>query len=215
MKQLFVFLLTLLFLTACNVSVAPTYHAELKRHRSIAIMPFVVDLYAIGNNKLISSHYLENKEKSLSRVFQQQAYNYFVQRKIRNGQVNVVIQNVQETNKKLAELGITYKQIRLFNEKELARYLGVDSFIYGSIEMRNNPVSSQPVRLVTFSSLSLNQDMLADIDLKLASSVSGSIIWQYKEFNKGYSAEENRNDTLLFNCLLTYPLGKIQYKGLN
>jgi hypothetical protein len=201
MKQLFVFLLTLLFLTTCNVSVAPTYHAEVRRHRAIAIMPFVVNLYAIGNNKLASSNYLEN--------------NYFVQRKIRNGQVNVVIQNVQETNKKLAELGITYKQIRLFNEKELARYLGVDSFIYGSIEMRNNPVSSQPVRLVTFSSLSLNQDMLADIDLKLASSVSGSIIWQYKEFNKGYSAEENRNDTLLFNCLLTYPLGKIQYKGLN
>lgn len=215
MKQLIFLFFTLLFLTTCNVSVAPTYHTEIKRHRSIAIMPFVVNIYAIGDKKLVSSHYLENKEKSLSNFFQQQTYEYFFHRKIRNGQVNVVVQNIHETNRKLAELGITYKQISLFNEKTLAHFLGVDSFIYGSIEIKNNPTASHSVQLVTFSSFSINQDMLADIDLKLASSVSGSIIWQYKELNKGYSIEENRNDTLLFKCLLTYPLGKIQYKGLN
>lgn len=215
MKRLLLSFLCIVSLTTCNVSVTPEYRVEVKRHRSVAIIPFVVNIYKVNDTKLVSSHQFEAKERALSTFFQQQAYEYFSTRKSRNSQIQVAVQQVRETNKKLEELGISHKQISLFNEKELARYLGVDSFIYGSIDLRNNPATSQAVQLVSFSTFSGNQEMLAEIDLRLASSVSSSVIWQYKEFSKGYSLQETRNDTLLFNCLLTYPLSKMQYKSLN
>mgnify|MGYP000170985793 CR=1 FL=1 len=212
-QALLSFICVFLFI-ACNVSVTPDYRTEVRRHRSVAIMPFVVNIYKITDSKLTSSQQLEAKELALSKLFQQQAYDFFTNRKTRNSQVHVAVQHVSETNKKLAELGITYKQISLFSEKELAHFLGVDSFIYGNIDLRNNPSASQAVHLVSISSFSANQEMLAEIDVKLASAISESIIWQYKEFSKGYSFQETRNDTLLFNCLLTYPLSRIQYKGI-
>lgn len=214
MKPLSCIILTFCLLTACSISMTPEYHTEVRRHRSVAILPFEVNLYEIEDLKNKSPKMLEIRESELGFFFQYQAFKYFNSRKPKNKQVRVAVQEVEETNRKLSELGISNRQIRLLGEKELARFLGVDAFIYGSVDIRKDNEVRNNAQMASYSPFASAMDMQAIIDIKIANSKTSSIIWQYREPNKGYSKCETPNDTILFNNLFAYPLSKLSYKGL-
>lgn len=203
----------LVFLFSCSISMTPEYYNEIKRHRSLAILPFEVGLYQIEELKYLSPGQLKEREKELGCFFQCQAYGYFSRRQPKNRQVYVVVQDVAETNRKLGELGLSSRQARLLGERELARFLGVDAFIYGSIDIRPDFDAANNAYVAGYASYGSVADMMAVIDIRIADSNTSSVIWQYREPNKGYSRREASNDTLLFNNLFMYPLSRLSYKA--
>ncbi len=203
----------LIILLSCSISMTPEYYNEIKRHRSLAILPFDVGLYQIDELRYLTPQQLKERETALGYFFQKQAYCYFDQRRARSKQIYVAVQDVAETNRKLKELGISVKQARLLGQRELAKFLGVDAFIFGSIDIRRDFDAASNAYAAAYSPYGAVTDMLAVIDIRIADSKTSSVIWQYREPNKGYSAIEITNDTLLFNNLFLYPLSRLSYKA--
>lgn len=205
-------MLLMIFLS-CSISMTPEYYNEIKRHRSIAILPFDVGLYQIEELKYLTPQQLKERETMLGYFFQQQVYYYFNQRRTKSKHIYVAVQEVSETNRKLKELGISVRQARLLGQKELAKFLGVDAFIFGSIDIRRDFDVASNAYAASYSPYGPATDMLAVVDIRIADSKTSSVIWQYREPNKGYSAIETANDTLLFNNLFSYPLSRLSYKA--
>lgn len=156
-------------------------------HKSIAILPFkvVVDKKHLPKN--VTLEMVEASEREEAMEFQRQLYARFLQR-AQAGEYTVDFQDVDQTNTLLARAGISLDSLSLHTRDEIAKALGVDAVVSGSIHQ------SQP----TSTGMAFAQSLLIgfsgstnrlDINMTVHNGADGALLWSYDHTDKGDLAD--------------------------
>lgn len=153
-----------------DIFLSPKFNELTKEHKVLAIIPFksVLDL---NTTQKADSEEIEGK------AVQTGLENYFNQRKKRK-KFTVEFQEIKTTNQILEEQKINYDDIGLYSSKDLARILGVDGIISGSIQL--NVLLSQGIE----KDSGLGDFLFFDSDfgriaVKISDGITGKLLWKY------------------------------------
>lgn len=153
-----------------DIFLSPKFNELSKKHKVLAIVPFksILDL---------SSNREENSEEIEGKAVQTGLENYFNQRKKRK-KFTVEFQEIKITNSILKEQKINYDDIGLYSSKDLAKILGVDGIISGSIHL--NVLLSQGIE----EDVSIGDFLFFDSDfgriaVKISDGITGKLLWKY------------------------------------
>lgn len=153
-----------------DIFLSPKFNELTKKHKVLAIMPFksVLDLHT---TQKADSEEIEGK------AVQTGLENYFNQRKKRK-KFTVEFQEIKTTNQILEEQKINYEDIGLYSSRDLARILGVDGIISGSIQL--NVLLSQGIE----KDSGLGDFLFFDSDfgriaVKISDGMTGKLLWKY------------------------------------
>lgn len=153
-----------------DIFLSPKFNELTKEHKILAIIPFksVLDL---NTTQKADSEEIEGK------AVQTGLENYFNQRKKRK-KFTVEFQEIKTTNQILKDQKINYDDIGLYSSKDLARILGVDGIISGSIQL--NVLLSQGIE----KDSGLGNFLFFDSDfgriaVKISDGMTGKLLWKY------------------------------------
>ncbi len=153
-----------------DIFLSPKFNELTKEHKVLAIIPFksVLDL---NTTQKADSEEIEGK------AVQTGLENYFNQRKKRK-KFTVEFQEIKTTNQILKDQKINYDDIGLYSSKDLARILGVDGIISGSIQL--NVLLSQGIE----KDSGLGDFLFFDSDfgriaVKISDGMTGKLLWKY------------------------------------
>ena len=153
-----------------DIFLSPKFNELTKKHKVLAIIPFksVLDLNTKQN---------ANSEEIEGKAVQTGLENYFNQRKKRK-KFTVEFQEIKTTNQILEEQKINYDDIGLYSSKDLAKILGVDGIISGSIQL--NVLLSQGIE----KDSGLGDFLFFDSDfgriaVKISDGITGKLLWKY------------------------------------
>lgn len=153
-----------------DIFLSPKFNELTKEHKVLAIIPFksVLDL---NTTQKADSEEIEGK------AVQTGLENYFNQRKKRK-KFTVEFQEIKTTNQILKDQKINYDDIGLYSSKDLARILGVDGIISGSIQL--NVLLSQGIE----KDSGLGNFLFFDSDfgriaVKISDGMTGKLLWKY------------------------------------
>ena len=153
-----------------DIFLSPKFNELTKKHKVLAIIPFksVLDL---NTKQDADSEEIEGK------AVQTGLENYFKQRKKRK-KFTVEFQEIKTTNQILEEQKINYDDIGLYSSKDLAKILGVDGIISGSIQL--NVLLSQGIE----KDSGLGDFLFFDSDfgriaVKISDGITGKLLWKY------------------------------------
>lgn len=114
------------FLTSDYPALAPS-------HKTIAVLPYQVTLMGRVNQKL-SSEERDELIKLDSDLYQQDLYGEILRRSgLDDGDVDISIQDLLQTNKILADQGITAANIGEHSGQEMGQLLGVDAVVFSRV----------------------------------------------------------------------------------
>ena len=147
-----------------------------EQHKVLAIVPFITQLDLEQNITKTELKKLAQKE---GYAVQDALETYFSRRKKRK-KFNVDFQNVEETNALLSQKGIDYSTIDVYTGKELAKILGVDGIISGSLDL--NVLLSKGVS-TDFSLLDYfrGKTNYGRIGIKISDGTTGKLLWKYEK----------------------------------
>ena len=153
-----------------DIFLSPKFNELTKKHKVLAIIPFksVLDLNTKQN---------ADSEEIEGKAVQTGLENYFKQRKKRK-KFTVEFQEIKTTNQILEEQKINYDDIGLYSSKDLAKILGVDGIISGSIQL--NVLLSQGIE----KDSGLGDFLFFDSDfgriaVKISDGITGKLLWKY------------------------------------
>lgn len=153
-----------------DIFLSPKFNELTKEHKVLAIIPFksVLDL---NTTQKADSEEIEGK------AVQTGLENYFNQRKKRK-KFTVEFQEIKTTNQILKDQKINYDDIGLYSSKDLARILGVDGIISGSIQL--NVLLSQGIE----KDSGIGDFLFFDSDfgriaVKISDGMTGKLLWKY------------------------------------
>lgn len=153
-----------------DIFLSPKFNELTKEHKVLAIIPFksVLDL---NTTQKADSEEIEGK------AVQTGLENYFNQRKKRK-KFTVEFQEIKTTNQILKNQKINYDDIGLYSSKDLARILGVDGIISGSIQL--NVLLSQGIE----KDSGIGDFLFFDSDfgriaVKISDGMTGKLLWKY------------------------------------
>jgi hypothetical protein len=153
-----------------DIFLSPKFNELTKKHKVLAIIPFksVLDLNTKQN---------ADSEEIEGKAVQTGLENYFNQRKKRK-KFTVEFQEIKTTNQILEEQKINYDDIGLYSSKDLAKILGVDGIISGSIQL--NVLLSQGIE----KDSGLGDFLFFDSDfgriaVKISDGITGKLLWKY------------------------------------
>jgi len=175
------FLLTLVWGNAQkNIFESDKFNELSEQHRVLAIVPFLTHLKLDDNP---SKEELVRMEKEEGYAVQNALETYFSRRNKRK-KFSVAFQDVETTNRLLAQSNITYKNMDVFTVEQLSKILKVDGIISGNLDL--NILLSKGVStnfsLVDFF---LGNSTYGRIGIKISDGKSGKLLWKYeKEITK-------------------------------
>ncbi len=161
----------------------PQFAELTKDHKTIAILPFKV---TIDKNKLPKNVTLEMvaaSEKEESVEFQKQLYARFLQR-AQEDQYRVGFQDVDQTNALLARSGISLDSLSLRTKDEIAKALGVDALVSGTVHQAQ-PTSTGLAVAQTFLLGFSGHTQRVDINMTVHNGADGTLLWSYDHTDKG------------------------------
>jgi len=121
--------------------VNPEFNQKTKNHQVIAILPFQVSLKLRPKQmRDITPSQLKEMEYSEGKDVQASMFSWFLARS-KKGRLKVQIQDPMTTNALLKKKGISVKNITDYSPTDLAKFLGVDAVIMGTLTT-NKPMST-------------------------------------------------------------------------
>lgn len=161
----------------------PQFAELTKDHKTVAVLPFTVNIDKKNLGKNTTIEMVEKSEQEESMEFQRQLYARFLQRS-QEGEYTVGFQDVDQTNALLAKAGIPTDSLSVHTRDEIARALGVDALISGSIHQARPTSTGAAVAqtlLIGFS----GSTQRVDINLTVHNGADGSLLWSYDHTDKG------------------------------
>lgn len=130
MKKLLLFFALIGFLSSCSPKryITQDYHKYARSHKKIAVLPY--ESYYTGRiPKDLTKEDVRALQVEESELFQRSLYFQLLEesRDLRDGDIYVSIQNVDETNGILEEKGISIEDSWKKSPSEMAEILGVDA----------------------------------------------------------------------------------------
>lgn len=175
-----------LFMAGCaNVYYSPDAYEVARNHKTVAILPAVVSIKA---NRRVSAEAMIEQQRTESLNFQQEIYNWFLNRKMR-AQMSQEIQDIATTNAKLAQ--VNYPTVPKTTE-ELCQILGVDGVV-GSNFTLSKPMSdgaAVAMYLLFNANGSTNE---VTVTMSINDCMNHKLIWNYKDVYSGGLGSSTQN----------------------
>jgi len=168
--------------------------AAVATHRTVAILPFAVELERLGDMKLgirtgkwsDSAVDRRVRAKSQQTGYQLQAA---LQVALLHQQVSsaptVAFQNPAETNQRLARAGIPYDSLATCSLAQVRAALGVDALLVGHTSLSLLPASLSLAVLVFSNHANPLAKNMVSTHLELYDSQSGQLVWQFDHELRG------------------------------
>jgi hypothetical protein len=172
--------LFLLLLVGCN---NPTIYTKndfskvTNSHKTVAILPFSVSIDSKNQSKEFTLEMARKSEKDESYLFQQQIYSQFLKQQSK-GKYTVEFQDVEYTNARLSQAGITYDNMNASTKQDISKKLGVDAVISGTIK-RSKPMSSGSAIAIGVLFGAWGNTNRVDISMGLHNGNDSSLLWKY------------------------------------
>jgi hypothetical protein len=170
----------ILFLVGCA---GPTIYTKndfvdvTKQHKKVAILPFIVTIDSKNQSKEFTLEMARKAERDEAYMFQQQIYSQFLKQQSK-GKYTVEFQDAELTNTLLSQNGINYENIALYTKSDIAKKLGVDSIISGTIK-RSKPMSSGSAIAIGILFGAWGNTNRVDITINLHDGKASDLLWKY------------------------------------
>lgn len=177
--RIFSFLAIFVFVGCASPTIytKPEFSDVTKSHRKVAILPFTVNIDSKNQSKDFTVEMARKAEKDEGYLFQQQIYAQFLKQQSK-GRYTVDFQDVEYTNFLLRKGGITYENIMNYTKSDLARKLGVDAVISGTIK-RTKPMSGTGAAVLGILVGYWGSTNKVDVSLNLYGEKSNDLLWKY------------------------------------
>lgn len=155
----------------------PEFSNVTKSHKKVAIMPFTVTIDSKNQSKEFTVEMAKKAEKDEGYLFQQQIYAQFLKQHSK-GRYTVDFQDVEFTNSLLNKSGISYDNFMSYTKSDLARILGVDAVISGTIK-RSKPMSGTGAAVLGILVGYWGATNEVNVSLNLYDGNSSDLLWKY------------------------------------
>ena len=163
--------------------VNPQFAELTKTHKTLAILPFKVAIDKTKLPKGVTLEMIAASEKEEGTEFQKQLYARFLQR-AQEDEYTVGFQDVDQTNALLARAGISPDSLALHTKDEIAKALGVDGLISGTVH-QTQPTSTTMAVAQSFLLGFSGHTQRVDINLTVHNGADGALLWSYDHTDKG------------------------------
>lgn len=179
-------------------------------HQTVAILPFRVTIDPNRLPKNMTAEMIASEQKSEGLDFQRQLYARFLARQEVSG-YSIAFQDVDMTDALLAKAGITYENMAEHTKNEIAKALGVDAVVSGSIA-RSQPMSTGAAIAtgVLLGGLYMGSTHRVDINMSIHNGADGALLWSYDHTDKGSLSNSSE---AMAKSLLKKVAGQFPYKG--
>lgn len=198
-KNFIISLFTVLLVSCQPVYTAKNYKEIANSHKTIAILPpkVIIEIKDVKNAQIV-----KEQEKLESDRFQKALTDY-INEKQSKGIFFVTVQNVEETNKILAENGI----INLTNEsyKELAQILNVDGVVSSRVSLAKPMTNAEAFFTSMLTGWSADS-RLSSVDMSITDKNTGKMFWNYNWISGSiFTSTERLTNDLMKNAIRNFP----------
>jgi hypothetical protein len=172
-----VVLLAVLVSGCANVYYSPDAYDIARGHKTVAILPAVVSIKA---NRKVSAEAMLEQQRTESLNFQQEIFNWFLNRKMR-GQMSQEIQDIATTNAKLAQ--VNYPTVPKTAE-ELCQILGVDGVVSSNFAL-SKPMSDGAAVAMYLLFNAYGSTNEVTVTLSINDCTNHKLIWNYNHVYSG------------------------------
>ena len=172
-----VVLLAVLVSGCANVYYSPDAYDIARGHKTVAILPSVVSIKA---NRKVSAEAMIEQQRTESLNFQQEIFNWFLNRKMR-GQMSQEIQDIATTNAKLTQ--INYPTVPKTAE-ELCQILGVDGVVSSNFAL-SKPMSDGAAVAMYLLFNAYGSTNEVTVTLSINDCTNHKLIWNYNHVYSG------------------------------
>lgn len=187
--------------------VHPDFATLTREHKTIAVLPFTVDIDMKHLPKNTTVEMVQASEKDEAFEFQKQLYARFLQR-AQEGEYTVGFQDVDQTNALLMKAGMRPDSLFGHTKDEIAKILGVDALVSGTIHQAQPTSTGAAVAqtlLIGFS----GSTQRVDINMVVHNGTDGTLLWSYDHTDKGGLAN---NVEAMTKSLLKKVAGNFPYQ---
>ncbi len=189
----------------------PQFSALTQNHKTLAILPFDVSIDT-KRLKNVSLDVIRENEKDESLQFQKQLYIRLLQ-KSQTDDYSIGFQDADQTIALLQKAGIPLDSLRFHTKDEIAKALGVDAIMSGTINQ------SQP----TSGGMALAQTLLVgfhgstqrvDITVMIHNGADAALLWSYDHTDSGGGLTGSMSNAVeaMVKSLLKKVAGNFPYK---
>jgi hypothetical protein len=208
--QLWVWLPAFLLMAGCaTVYTANDFDQYQREHRSVAILPFDVNVDLRKLPEGMTREDLEAMEEEEGYLFQDQLYANFLM-KHQKSAYTIDFQDIDKTNVMLQRADVDYQSLRKYTKEELAEILGVDAIISGRI-YREKPMNMGEA---IFSTFLVGNSVTNEVDINMTvhDGKTGNLLFSYDHQVQGSLGSSAEN---LARSLMNEISNKFPYKTSN
>ena len=199
-KLLSILLVAVMLITSCEpVYKAANFQETANQHRLIAVLPPKV-IMEIKSAK--EAQAIKNQEKIESERFQNALVSYLNEHQAKNN-IFVKAQSTEETNKILADNGVTSLAGRSY--QELAKLLGVDAVVSSRVSLAK-PLTNGEAFFTSLLTGYAAPSKITTVDLSLTDTNSGKMFWNYNWQTGGtFTSAEKLTNSLMKTAASKFP----------
>ncbi|MFS4415788.1 hypothetical protein [Maribacter sp. 2307ULW6-5] len=187
-----------------NIYESPRFDELSQDHQTLAILPFLTTLELREANGTEALGDLEEKEGYAV----QNALETYFQNRRKKKKFPVSFQNIKDTRAKLAQKGISYKNMDVHTVPQLAEILGVDGIISGSLDLNVLLSKGVPTEFSVADYFTGNSNY-GRIGMKISDGNTGKLLWKYE---KQIDKKTGKNTDDLIDRMMKLAIRKFPYE---
>lgn len=207
MKKYSIYLL-LLLVAGCGPKIytSENFSAALAKHKTVAILPAEVSMQLRPNEaKKLTAEQVQDIVNKTAYDIQDKMYGWFLRRGDKYD-YTVTFQDVNKTNGKLKDAGISYADLKSKDRADLAKILGVDAVMQDRLSMEKPMSDGAAVAVgVIFGAWGSTNKVQTTINIH--DGASGDLLWKYDYEASGSvgSSTTRLVDNLMRNATKKFP----------
>ena len=194
---------------ACGPKIytASNFQEAQSTHKTLAILPFDVSIDTKRLPKGVTMEMLEQEQNDTGYGLQGDIYTYFL-REIGRDHYTVTFQDINKTNRLLADAGINYQNIHTTSMEQLASILGVDALVSGKATMAKPMSDGAAVAMGLLIGL-WGPTNSVNTTITVHEGLRGDLVWKYDYEAAGNIARSRQS---VSNALMKNASKKFPYK---
>lgn len=208
MKQVLTLAALCLVLASCGPTIYKSAGLSdaLTKHKTVAILPAEVTMQLRPNEaKNVSAQQMEDMTSKTAYDIQEKMSSWFLRR---SGKYNytVTFQDINKTNAKLKDAGISYKDLKTTDRAVIAKALGVDAVMQDRLVMEK-PMSEGAAVAVGMLLGAWGSTNKVNTTINIHDGKSGELLWKYDYQASGSvgSSTDNLVNSLMKNATKKFP----------
>lgn len=204
----------LIFLACCLSSCGPQIYTNAKftqvksAHKTVAIIPFDVMIDVKRLPRGVTQENIREQQKSTGYTVQGSVYTYFLREQGKN-KYSIDFQDIDKTNAKIAEAGLTYDDLKNKSKEQLCQLLGVDAVIGGKV-ITSKPMSDGAAIALGLLVGAWGATNQTQASVTIHEGTQGSLLWKYDYQASGSIGSSTQS---LTNALMRNVSKKFPYKA--